>query len=110
MAKDRKPSKRLGTVKITPKENEAELEQISAKAKSLEQQTIDLNAEQRDELARWLDTRISAARKSRVWTDTKTRILQNREYYEHGVPRTEIAMPGAHDYRTMVAATQTDGM
>lgn len=110
MPKNKKPSKRLQMREVQTKEEKAEIAEVSAKAKEIEERVISLTPEQQKDAADWLWVRVNDAMNSKVWTDTKDRIYRMRQYYEAGVPRTFTGMDGSHDYRSWLAASQADAM
>jgi hypothetical protein len=111
MAKKKKavPSKRLG-YKAPPVEEHPDDLTEASQAAVIQKNLIDLSKEEAKLMSAWVKLRIDDARGSKVWTETKERILRLREEYAKGVPRTSTEMKGAHDYRTGFAATQADGM
>lgn len=110
MAK-KKPSKRLGVITVSQeKEHEADLLEVSAKAAELDKAILKLNEENQKELGEWLSKRLTSAKNSKEWTETKDRIRRIRKAYEEGVQRTNTEMKGSHDYRTWLAASQADSM
>lgn len=103
------PSKRVGGVKIAELTDDLTPDAPS-QAAQVAQNLIDLSKEEAKLMSNWIKLRIDDARNSKVWTETKERIIRLREEYEKGVARTSTEMKGAHDYRTGFAATQTDSM
>src|SRR3989304_4801951 len=107
MAKKNRPSKRIGSKQ---REELLDSTDISPAAQKLDKSILDLSPVQVKEMAKWIKTRIDSAKNSKSWTEAKSRIVRLREEYENGVARTATGMQGAHDYRTKIAAAQTDGM
>lgn len=107
MAKKNRPSKRIGSKQ---REELLDSTDISPAAQKLDKSILDLSPVQVKEMAKWIKARIDSAKNSKSWTEAKARIVRLREEYENGVARTATGMQGAHDYRTKIAAAQTDGM
>lgn len=106
----KKTSKSSARIGAKQREELLDATDISPSAQKLDKSIIDLSPVQVKEMSRWLKNRIDSAKNSKVWTETKSRITRLREEYEDGVPRSSTGMNGAHDYRTKIAASQTDGM
>jgi hypothetical protein len=113
----KKIDKRLGgpiepkvTRKIIEEEYLDDVKEASARAQKAEAVMIEMTSVQLKEFTTWIGARISAAYNSNVWKETWQRCLRMREYYERGVPRTDIKLENAHDYRSMSASAMADGM
>ena len=108
MPKKKRPSKRFG---LPPQEPQLPDDLTdAAKYEAVHKVLLDLNPTEVKEMSAWLKLRIDDAKNSKVWRTTKENIVKYRAAYEDGVARTSTGMTGAHDYRTKLAAAQTDGL
>jgi len=89
---------------------DAELQDISERAKEIDSSLISLSTDQREELANWVNKRITRANNSIEWTETVKRIKEIRKEYLEGVPRSDRPGNASHDYRSNLSASATDGL
>ena len=102
-----KPSKRFGGPVIRELPDDLTEE---SRAEAMQGNLINLSKEEAKDMSAWVKLRIDDAKNSKVWKDTKERIIRLRKEYVEGVSRSTTEMKGAHDYRTGFAATQADSM
>ena len=87
-----------------------DLKDMTARAEAVESMMVEMGEKDQKIFTEWIGYRIDAAYNSNVWKETWQRCLRMREYYERGVPRTDIKLENAHDYRSNLAASLADGM
>ena len=110
MRKRKESSRRVGRPVLTKEDKNIQAE-ILDRAKPFAESIVNLNPEDKASLAEYLRKRVQSALQSQERSDAIDRIKQYREYYEKGVPRTDMqSSKGFHDYRSMDAAAQCDAM
>ena len=105
-----KTNKRKGNKPKVQKKSDFDLIEVSSKAQQLKTSIVDLKIDQQQEVANWIGLRIQQAIDSDEWQKVYANIRTYRDFYENGVPRSEIGMKGAHDYRSLLSSSATDGL